>query len=576
MNDFDVVVIGSGFGGSVTALRAAEKGYRVAVLEAGCRFGAEDFPRTNWNLRRYLFFPRLGLRGIQRLTLLRDVLVLSGAGVGGGSLVYANTLYEPLEGAWNDPQWARITDWKRELRPYFALARRMLGAAETPFDTPADTVIRRVAERMGVGSTFRRTEVGVYFGRPGEQVDDPYFGGAGPPRSGCIHCGGCMVGCRHGAKNTLDRTYLYLAERGGALVLPERQAIDVVPLPGGGYEVTAVRPGAWLRRRRETLRAEQVVFAAGVLGTLRLLFSLRRRGRLPHVSDRLGHAVRTNSEAILGASAATREIDYSRGVAITSSFYPDPETHVEPVRYPRGSNAMGLLATILVDGGGRVPRQLRFLGQVARHPLAFLRSLSVYRWSERTIILLVMQSRANSLRVTARRGLLRLRLKTSQGEGEPNPTYIPAANEAARIAAAEIGGAPGSSLSEVLLDVPTTAHILGGACIGASAEAGVVDPYHRVYGHPGLHVVDGSAVSANLGANPALTITALAERALALWPNRGDPDLRPAPDEPYRELDPVPPALPAVPKDAPAALPWVGSELGQNVRVATGRPGGDR
>jgi cholesterol oxidase len=373
-----------------------------------------------------------------------------------------------------------------------------------------------------------------------------------------------MVGCRHGAKNSLDRNYLYLAERGGARVFAERQVVDVVPLPGGGWEVVAERPGAWARRRRETLRAEQVVLAAGVLGTLRLLFAARRRGRLPRLSPRLGEGVRTNSETLVGATAPTREVDYSRGVAIGSSIHPNQRTHVEPVRYPRGSNAMGLLGTLLVDGGGRVPRPVRWLAEAARHPVTLVRSLSVYRWSERTIILLVMQAKPGSLRVRERRRLpgFGFRLTTSQTAGEPSPTFIPEANEAARVTADVIGGVAGSALNEVLLNVPTTAHILGGACIGTSAENGVVDAYHRVFGHPGLHVVDGSCVGANLGVNPALTITSLAERALSLWPNRGDDDLRPALGAAYRRLSPVAPKRPAVPPGAPAsseALARIGS-----------------
>lgn len=499
-----MLVIGSGFGGSVAALRLTEKGYRVGVLEAGRRWTAGDFPRTSWSVRRYLWMPRLGLRGIQRLTQLRDVLVLSGAGVGGGSLNYAVTLYEP---AGADP----------ELLPYYDVARRMLGAARVPFETPADRVLQQVAERLGARRTWRPTDVGVYFGPDGP---DPYFGGAGPARAGCVRCGGCMVGCRYGAKNTLDLNYLWLAERGGAEIHPEHEVTRIAPLPAGGWEVVTERPGAWVRKRRRAFRAEQVVLAAGVLGTLELLF------RLPGVSPRLGELVRTNSEAIVGASARTTAVDYSTGVAITSSFDPAPDTQIQCVRYPKGSNLMGLLGTVLVDGGGRVPRQLRFLWTAARRPLVFLLSLSVRRWSERTIILLVMQARDNSLRVRLRRG----RLTSTQGHGEPNPSFIPVANQAARIAAELIGGEPGSALNEVLLDVPTTAHILGGACVGDSPETGVIDRWHRVHGHPGLHVADGSAVGGNLGVNPALTITAMAERAFAGWPNRGGPDPRPAQD----------------------------------------------
>jgi cholesterol oxidase len=542
--DFDVIVVGSGFGGSVAALRLTEKGYRVGVLESGRRFGAADFPKTNWNLRKFFWFPRLGMRGIQRLSLLDHVLVLSGSGVGGGSLVYANTLYYPHAAFFDDPQWAGISDWRDELAPGYALARKMLGVTDTPRATPADEVLKKIAGHFGVEDTYRPTPVGVFFGEPGETVSDPYFGGAGPDRAGCINCGGCMVGCRHNAKNTLDRNYLYFAERAGTEVFPEHQVVDLEPLSAGGFRVTTQRPGAWVRKRRKTFTAEQVVLAAGAMGTTRLLLELAERGRLPGVSAQLGNRVRTNSEAILGATARGFDVDYSAGVAITSSIHPLPDTHIEPVRYPRGSNAMGLLATLLTDGGGRTPRQLRFLGEVIRHPVHFLRSLSVRRWAERTVILLVMQSRDNSLRMFRKRGRFRTKLATDQGHGEPNPNYIPLANEAARVAADVMGGIPGSMINEVLLDVPTTAHILGGAVVGAGPESGVIDPYHRVYGQPGLHVVDGSAVGANLGVNPSLTITAMAERAMSLWPQHGAADARPPLHSPYRRIDPVVPQSP--------------------------------
>jgi cholesterol oxidase len=542
---FDVVVVGSGFGGSVAALRLTEKGYRVVVLEAGRRWRAEDFPKTNWNIRRYLWFPRLGMRGIQRLRLLKDALVLSGSGVGGGSLVYAGVLYEPLDAFWRDPQWAAIADWKSELAPYYALARQMLGVTRTPFDTPADGVMRELAERFGVAGSHHPTEVGIYFGRPGERAADPFFGGEGPDRAGCLGCGGCMVGCRHDAKNSLDRNYLYLAEKNGARVYPDSQVVDVAPRHGA-YRVMFERPGGWFQKHRRTVEAEHVVFAAGVLGTLDLLLRMKDHGRLPHLSERLGQTVRTNSETIVGATARDTSVDYSAGVAITSSIHPDGDTHIEPCRYPKGSNLMGLLSTVLVGDGGRLPRPVRFAAETVRHPLVFLRSLSVYRWSERTVILLVMQSRRNSLRLRLKRGVVGNHLSSSRGKGEPDPTYVAVANRAARIAAEAIGGDPGSTLNEVLLGIPVTAHILGGACIGASAETGVIDPYHRVFGHPGLYVVDGSAISANLGANPSLTITAQAERAMAYWPNKGDLDPRP-PIGRYERIEPVPAAQPAVP-----------------------------
>ncbi|MDJ0924996.1 MAG: GMC family oxidoreductase [Acidimicrobiia bacterium] len=554
MKHYDVIVIGSGFGGSVSALRLTEKGYRVAVLEAGPRFTSADFPKTNWNLRRYLWFPRLGMRGIQRLTLLPDVLILSGAGVGGGSLVYANTLYEPHDAFFTDEQWGDITDWKAELAPYFEQAERMLGATPHPTTTASDQVILEIADHFDVSDTYQPTPVGVFFGDKGEDVDDPFFGGVGPRRTGCVTCGGCMVGCRFNAKNSLDRNYLYLAEQAGAVVYPDTEAVDVVPIDEGGYAVATQRPGAWVRKQARSFSADQVILSAGSLGTTRLLMRMRTKGRLPYVSPRLGHNTRTNSEAILGATARTTDVDYSDGVAITSSIHPEPHTHIEPVRYSKGSNAMGLLGTILVDGGGRVPRPLRFLGQVVRHPIAFLRSLSVRRWAERTVILLVMQSLDNKIKLSLKKGLLGTRLTSTQDSTKPNPTYIPVANEAARVAAAVIDGNPVSAINEVLLDTPTTAHIIGGACIGADRQSGVIDPYQRLYGHEGLHVADGSVIAGNLGVNPALTITAMTERAMAHWPNKGEPDPRPPLGTAYVPVDIQPPRHPIVPADAPAAM----------------------
>jgi len=563
---YDVVVVGSGFGGSVAALRLTEKGYRVAVVEAGRRFDADTLPATSWRLRDFLWAPRLGCRGIQRIHLLRGgkagrVLVLAGAGVGGGSLVYANTLYEPPESFFTDRQWKDITDWRAELRPYYDQASRMLGVVENPVMTPGDEAMRRVAERMGVPDSFHMTRVGVYFGdentEPGEETADPYFGGAGPRRRACISCGACMTGCRHGAKNMLTTNYLYLAERAGATIIPERTVTALRPKAGGGYAVDTVRTGAWrLSRTARSLTADHVVLAAGTWGTQRLLSEMKAGGTLPGLSDRLGELTRTNSEAILGAERMKGTgADHSRGLAITSSIHPDPYTHVEPTRYGKGSNAMGLLRTFLIDGGGRAPRWLKFLGFAATHPATTARALSLRKWSERTVIALVMQNRDNSLTVTGRPGRFGRgwRLSGEPGHGEPNPTWIPEGHRATRLLAEELGAVAGGTWLD-LFDVPTTAHFLGGCVIGGSAETGVIDPYHRVHGHPGLHVVDGSAVSANLGVNPSLTITAQAERAMALWPNAGEADPRPAPGEAYRRVAPVAPKTPAVPSHAPAAL----------------------
>lgn len=553
--DYDVLVIGSGFGGSVTALRLTEKGYRVGVLEAGRRFADEDFAKTSWDLRRFVWMPALGLYGIQRIHMLRDCLILAGAGVGGGSLNYANTLYKPPASFFADEQWAGITDWFDELSPYYDQGRRMLGVVQNPHMTPADEIVKQVADDMGAGDTFIQTPVGVYFGEPGKTVPDPFFGGAGPDRTGCIECGECMTGCRHGAKNTLVKNYLGLAERAGAQVHPLTTVTDVQQRGDGTWEVSTVRSGAKLRKRRRTYTAQHVVFAAGTWGTQQLLHRLRDNGSLPGLSDRVGVLTRTNSESILSAVRMTvdKELDLTRGVAITSSFHPSGDTHVEPVRYGKGSNAMGMLQTLMTDGGGRTPRWLKFLGTVVRHPLAFLRVLLVGGWSERTIIALVMQNLDNSITTFTRRGLFGRKMSSRQGHGEPNPTWIPLGNEATRRIADKIGGAPAGTWGEVF-NIPMTAHFLGGCAIGADRSTGVIDAYHRVHGYPTLSVVDGSAVSANLGVNPSLTITAQAERAAALWPNKGEVDQRAPQGEPYRRIAPVAPQHPVVPATAPGAL----------------------
>ncbi|MEY7973126.1 FAD-dependent oxidoreductase [Saccharomonospora xinjiangensis] len=554
--DYDAVVVGSGFGGSVAALRLTEKGYRVAVVEAGRRFADDEFASTSWDLRRYLWAPSLGCFGIQRIHLLKDVMVLAGAGVGGGSLVYANTLYRPLRQFYADRQWAHITDWESELAPHYDQASRMLGVVTNPTVTPSDEVIRKVAADMGVADTFHPTPVGVYFGEPGKRVADPYFGGAGPDRVGCTECGACMTGCRVGAKNTLVKNYLYLAERHGAKVIPLTTVTAVRPRGDGTYEVDVRKTGTTSPRFRHTITASHVVLAAGTWGTQRLLHDMRDKGVLPQLSRRLGELTRTNSEAIVGAARTTIDPDrnFSRGVAITSSFHPDEETHIEPVRYGKGSNAMSLLQTVATDGASEVPRWRQVLRFVRKHPVQALKLLNGYRWSERTVILLVMQSVDNSITTYTRKGWFgRRRYTSKQGHGAPNPTFIPAGHEANVRTAEHIGGIPGGTWGEVF-DIPLTAHFIGGAPIGTDAANGVIDPYHRVFNYPNLHVVDGTAITANLGVNPSLTIAAQAERAFSFWPNKGEPDPRPRQGEPYRWVDPVPPRAPAVPSHAPAAL----------------------
>ncbi|MEU6577280.1 GMC family oxidoreductase [Streptomyces sp. NPDC046805] len=561
--DYDVIVVGSGFGGSVAALRLTEKGYRVAVLEAGRRYTAADLPKNSWDARRFIWAPKLGLYGIQRIHLLRNVVILAGAGVGGGSLNYANTLYVPPKAFFDDRQWAHITDWEKELAPYYDQARRMLGVRLNPTVTPADEHLKSAAERMGVGRTFHRTPVGVFFGdgqdadgslptEPGAEVADPYFGGAGPGRRACIECGECMTGCRHGAKNMLTENYLHLAERAGA----EIHALTTVTRITEHDGVHTVHTRRTDRRRGSSRRltARHVVVAAGTYGTQTLLHTLKARGDLPRISDRLGYLTRTNSESLVSAQTTDRRYgsraDFTRGVAITSSIHPDENTHIEPVRYGKGSNAMGLLTVLQVPGVGRGPRWLRFLAAAVTRPGLLLRSLNKRRWSERTIIALVMQTLDNSITVSLKGPG---KLTSRQGHGAPNPAWIPAAEQAARLLSEEINGFPSGTLGEIL-DIPMTAHFIGGCPIGDSPGTGVIDPYHRLYGHPGISVVDGSAISANLGVNPSLTITAQAERAMAAWPNKGETDGRPAQGESYRPVEPVPPARASVPDHAFAAL----------------------
>jgi cholesterol oxidase len=559
--DYDVLVVGSGFGGSVTALRLTEKGYRVGVLEAGARFEDQDFADTSWDVKRFLFRPEVGCYGIQRIDALKDCVIVSGAGVGGGSLVYANTLYEPLPAFFTDRQWSHITDWKAELAPYYDQAKRMLGVVENPLYTPADEVMEKVATEMGVGETFHPTPVGVFFGGPGDAqgtaVADPYFGGAGPERRTCIGCGECMSGCRHNAKNTLVKNYLYLAEQNGARVLPLTTVTRVAPRSRGGYDVhvrfTKAKTGRSSARR--VLSAEHVVFAASSLGTQRLLHRMRDEGHLPHLSQRLGYLARTNSESIVGAIAPDTSIDYTQGVAITSSFHPDESTHIEPVRYGKGSNFMSLMQTVLTDGDGPGPRWRTWLREMWTQRSNVRDLYDLRHWSERTVIALVMQSLDNSITTYTKPipGTKRRYLTSKQGHGVPNPTWIPAGNLAVRLMAKVMGGTPGGSIGEPF-NRPLTAHFLGGCAIGDSPASGVIDPYQRVYGHPGLHIADGSAISANLGVNPSLTITAQAERAMAYWPNQGDVDPRPELGTSYQQISPVTPARPVVSDSAPGAL----------------------
>lgn len=517
--DADFIIIGSGFGGAVSALRLAERGYSVVVLEQGKRYRTEDFPRTNWSLGKYLWAPRLGLHGIQVLTLLRHMLVLHGRGVGGGSLVYANTLVEPDEDVFEQPGW-RGSGWRARLAPHYAEARRMLGAVRCPDVGVMDEILREVATELHGEDTFRVHDVGVFFGEAGVQKEDPFFDGAGPERTGCTRCGACMIGCPVGAKNTLDKNYLWLAERLGVRIVPETEAVGVRPVEGG--YVVETRRSLGLRRPRRSWRGKRVVVSGGVIGSVRLLLESRARGWLTRLSPQLGKRVRTNSEAILVADSRLSGADYTGHVAITSGAYIDDRTYVEMVRYNLGSDPMFWLTSPLVASGARGHRILDLLSSVVRRPLQWLRGLWPLGRAARSGIVLAMQPTDGhlDLELPRRWGWSRVAgIRSRLPEGEKPPVaHIPVANEVARRMADRMKGDAWSALSDVVLRAPTTAHVLGGCLMGDSPESGVVDQAGEVFGHPGMYVVDGSVVPVNLGVNPSLTITALSEYMMAQMP----------------------------------------------------------
>lgn len=523
--DVDWLVIGSGFGGSVSALRLAEKGYTVRVLECGRRFEDADFAEQTSQVRRYYWAPLLGLKGILRMTLFRDVFVVSGCGVGGGSLGYANTLYRAGSAFAKHPQWAALGDWDAELAAHYDTAERMLGVTTYDEDGPADLLLKEYAEAKGFGDTYTRTRVGVFLGIPGKTVPDPYFDGEGPERTGCVKCGSCVVGCRHNAKNTLVKNYLWFAEKRGVTITPERTVVDVRPIGAadgsGGYAVTSVRSGRWVRKERQTVTARGVVIAAGPLGTNRLLQRCKLSGSLPAISDRLGRLVRTNSESIVAVTAPDDARDFAHSIALTSSIHPSPDTHIQATTYGRHANGQSLLFALATAAGGRGTRPFHFALNLLRHPAEAARAARIKNWSQRTVILPVMQTLENSITLRVR---FRLPggfpvLTTRQDPDHPNPDKIPAAYEIADWLADRIGGVAQAVVPEAILCVPTTAHLLGGAVIGESAATGVINTAHEVFDYRSLLVCDGSAVPANVGVNPSLTITAMAERAMSLIPD---------------------------------------------------------
>ena len=523
----DAVVIGSGFGGSVAALRLVEKGHRVLVLERGKRFEDHDFPRTTWNAPRYLWAPALRCFGILEISPFRDVWVLHGSGVGGGSLGYANVLTRPAEELFESPAWRHLAEWRTVLEPHYATARRMLGVTTNPRLGPADDILRDIAGELGTAHTFQPTTVGAFFGAPGEEgreVPDPYFGGEGPARNGCRHCGACMVGCRYNAKNTLPKNYLWLAEKWGARIQAEAEVRDIRPLAdgqpdGARYEVTWRSSTARLKGRTRTVRARTVAVAAGALGTMRLLFRCRDETRsLGRLSPRLGHQVRTNNESLLGVVSRRSSPDYSKGIAITSIVRVDPVTAIEPVRYPAGSSAMRLLSGPMLEHGGMLSRLLQSLAHLLAHPMNFLRTHLMPGWAERTTILLAMQTEDTWIRLRPGRSrwtFFRRDLVSTPEDGHGAPPSIALAHDVARRFAARVDGIAMGSINEGLFNIPMTAHILGGCPMGVDADEGVVGADGQVHGYPGLYVTDGSIIPGNPGVNPSLTITALAEHVMS-------------------------------------------------------------
>jgi cholesterol oxidase len=535
--DFDFIVIGSGFGGSVSAHRLTEKGYRVAVMEMGRRWTPENLPPSSWRLRRWVWRPSLGLKGFFNLEFFRHVVIAHGCAVGGGSITYANTLLVPRDLIWDNGSWAGLAPWKEEMPPHYETAIRMLGVIENRILGPADHLLKRVADAAGVGHTFYRTRVGVFQAPEGEAAGktypDPYFGGAGPERTTCIACGGCMMGCRHNAKNTLDKNYLYFAEKQGARIFAETRVVEVVPLNGkadgcDGYEVHTVRSTSRLRKQPRRFTCRGVVFAASALGSMDLLLRLKEKGSLPALSDQLGQRVRTNAESLIGVRVPGRTEDLSKGVAIGAGIYIDEHTHIEAVRYPEGSDALGVLCTVLTGGRPghtRVFIWLRtLLSSLLRHPWRTVRCLHPFGWARESLLLVCMQTLEGHINMRLGRLWFWPFGKTLVSYGPRIPPFIPQANEFARKVAALIGGTPISMVTEVLFDAPGTAHVLGGCPMARTAAEGVVDQRNRVFGYKNMYICDGSVMAANLGVNPSLTICALTERAMTGIPTAAATD----------------------------------------------------
>jgi cholesterol oxidase len=520
---YDWVIVGSGFGGSVSAHRLTQKGYKVLVVEKGRRFADEDFPKTNWDLKRWMWNPAMGLKGIFQMSFLKHMTVLHGVGVGGGSLVYANTLPTPTSAFFQSGSWSTLADWEAELAPHYATAKRMLGATPNPIVTAGDRVLKEIAKDIGREEHLHPTDVAVYFGEPGKKEPDPYFDGEGPDRVGCTLCGACMTGCRVGAKNTLVKNYLYLAEKNGAEVLPETEVTAIGPLEGGGYRVDT-RP-TFGEGQATAFTADRVILAGGVMGTMPLLLQMKELANgLPRLSDRVGDFVRSNSEALIAVLSPKKGTNFAKGIAITSILHTDEHSHIEPVRYGPGS---GFFRTLLAPHSPGPTVLSRLWGGIAafmRQPVRWLRALFMSDLAKHSQILLYMRTLEGTLRMRLgrewRTGYRRSLVTQVDDPSQAPSAFIEEATDLAERFADKTEGVTATLMTETLLGVPSTAHILGGACMGDSAEAGVINADHEVFNYPGLYVIDGSAISANPGVNPSLTITTLAERAMSLIPTK--------------------------------------------------------
>jgi len=516
--DYDFIIVGSGFGGAASALRLSEKGYKVLVIEKGKWYHAKDFPKTNWNLKRWLWMPFVKFHGFFKVTFFRHVATLSGVGVGGGSLVYANTLPVPKSTFFENSSWAHLADWEHELTPFYKIALKMMGAVKNPVLKTGDLALKKLALEIDKPETYSPTNVAVFFGEPEVTVPDPYFDGKGPDRTGCTLCAGCMVGCRYNAKNTLDKNYLYLAQQDGCEIQAESLVYDVSPLNessgGSGYDVKW-KSSTKIFKKKGSLKTRNIIFAGGALGTIKLLLGLKNTS-LPDLSDHLGMDIRTNSESLIGITTFDKETVFSEGIAIGSIVHTDDHSHLEPVRYPAGSGFWRILMTPLVFGDNLFDRLLKIAQDYISHPIQNLRAYFVSDWAKHTQILLFMQTIDSTLRFT--KGLFGM--KTSLTKGERPTSFIPAAEFLANKYAKIVNGKATSLLTETMLGIPTTAHILGGAVMGKDKSEGVIDKDNRVFGYKNMYICDGSAVSANPGVNPSLTILAITERAMSKIPDK--------------------------------------------------------